>query len=153
MALAMNSSVSIGATPFLTRNSLSSSRLAFISLAKRTCQGGSPSESMLNVSRQEKEGAGEGIVGPWGVEQRAFGLRVKRGQPRPLSTRAGLEVAAVASSLSIASRHRAIPPAWLQGSRRIALSLKNRRPDSRRTAEQKTPSLWMWRGATLTGFL
>src|SRR4051794_14218660 len=76
MALATNSSVSIGATPFLSRNSLSSSRLAFISLAKRACQGGPP-ESMPNVSKQEKEGAGEGIVGPWGVEQRAFGLRVK----------------------------------------------------------------------------
>jgi len=54
-------------------------------------------------------------------------------------------------TLSIASRHRAIPPACLQAARRIALSLKNRRPDSRRVAEQKTPSLWMWRGTTLTG--
>jgi hypothetical protein len=40
--------------------------LAFISLARRTCQGGSPSESMPNVSRQEKGGAGEGIVSPGG---------------------------------------------------------------------------------------
>jgi hypothetical protein len=109
----MNSSVSIGATAFLSRNALSSSLLAFISLAKRTCQGASPSESMPNVSRQEKDGAGEGIVGPGGVEQRAFGFEVKRGQPRPLPNGAGLEVAAVASNLSIASRHRALTPACL----------------------------------------
>ena len=153
MASAMNSSVSIGAILFLNRNSLSSSRLAFISLARRTCQGGSPPESMPNVSRQEKGGTGEGIVGPSGVKQRAFGLGVKRGRLRPLSNGAGLEVAAVASSLSTASRHRAIPPAWLRGPRKIALSLKNRRSDSRRTAEPKTPSLGIWRGTALTGLL
>jgi len=66
MALAMNSSASIGAIPFLTRNSLSSSRLAFISLATRVCQGVSASDPMPNVSRQEKGGAGEGIVSPEG---------------------------------------------------------------------------------------
>src|ERR1700712_4321928 len=88
---------------------------------------------------------------PEGVEQRAFGLGVKRGQPRPLTPGAGLEVATVASSLSIASRHRAIPPACLQASRRIALSLKSRRSDSRLTAEKKTPSLRTWGGTALTG--
>jgi hypothetical protein len=66
MALAMNSSAATGATPFLARNVLSSSRLAFISLARRACQGASASEPMPSVSRQEKEGTGEGIVGPGG---------------------------------------------------------------------------------------
>jgi hypothetical protein len=64
MALQMSSSASIGAIPFLARNSLSSSRLAFISLARRACQGVSASEPMPSVSRQEKAGTGDGIVGP-----------------------------------------------------------------------------------------
>src|ERR1700681_90234 len=126
MASTINSSALIGGMPAFERISMSSFRWAPIALARRRVQGDSESPSIPSVSEtRKKRGADEGILDPWGVEQRAFGLRVKRG--RPLSPRAGLKVAAVADSVSLTTNHR-VSPARLRASGEIALSLKNWRP-------------------------